>query len=125
MTLVNHSSRSCFKEVEPLSMEAKQDLYCKNNARKNRINSSDTLGHEDLLTSEHARFRPIKQTYSDGYTFDISNKLDHICYERSPSGMFYHDSDVYREYYVYDDEGNGGSRCDTDQINNTEAVWIM
>lgn len=117
MTLSNHSSRSCFKEVEPLSFEARQELHCKTNARKDQQNSAETIEQEDLLTSERSRFRPIKQTYADGYTFDISNKLDHINYERSRSGMLYHDSEVYREWYVYDEEGNGGSRRDTDQSN--------
>ncbi|XP_031627640.1 homeobox protein 2-like [Contarinia nasturtii] len=117
VTLLNHSTRSCFKEVEPLSFEAKQELQSKTNARKYQSNSTETIEQEDLLTSERSRFRPIKQTYADGYTFDISNKLDQINYERSKSGMLYHDSEVYREYYVYDEEGNGGSRCDTSQSN--------
>lgn len=131
MTLLNHSSRSCFKEVEPLSFEAKQELYSKVNARKYPTaaaatassSSVDGLETEDLLTSERSRFRPIKQTYADGYTFDISNKLDEIDYERSQSGMLYHDSEVYREYYVYDEEGNGGSRCDTE--TNTSAEFTL
>lgn len=110
ITLVNHSSSSCFKEVEPLSFEAKQELYCMNNTRK--IHSVDANEQEDLLTSDRTRFRPIKQSYADGYTFDISDKLDEIDYERSKSGMLYHNSEVYREYFVYDEEGNGGSRCD-------------
>lgn len=113
MTLVNHSTSSCFKEVEPLSFEAKQELICLNNTRKHNSVPNETLEQEDLLTSERSRFRPIKQTYADGYTFDISNKLEEINYERSHSGMLYHDSEVYREYYVYDEEGNGGNRCDT------------
>lgn len=107
VTLVNHSSSSCFKEVEPLSFEAKQELHSLNNARK--LHTIDSLESEDLLTSERTRFRPIKQTFADGYAFDISNKLDHINYERSKSGLLYHNSEVYREYYLYDEDGNGGS----------------
>lgn len=85
-----------------------------NSTRKYHGVPTDANEHEDLLKSERTRFRPIKQTYADGYTFDISNKLDEISYERSHSGMLYYDSEVYREYYVYDEEGNGGSRCDTE-----------
>lgn len=120
VTLVNHSSSSCFKEVEPLSLEAKQELFCKTNANKYQAAQVDTAEEEDLLTSESTRFRPIKQTYADGYTFDISNKLDHIEYERSQSGLLLHDSEVYREYYLYDDEGNGGNRCDGDDTDKPE-----
>ncbi|XP_055296528.1 uncharacterized protein LOC129565554 isoform X2 [Sitodiplosis mosellana] len=123
VTLLNHSSGSCFKEVEPLSSEAKEELYCKINSRKLQATSVEVLDNEDLLTSERSRFRPIKQTYADGYTFDISNKLDQISYERSRSGMLYHDSEVYREYYVYDEEGNGGSRCDTE--TNAPAEFTL
>lgn len=112
--------------MEPLSFEAKQELYCKVNARKYQSSSGgDVLDTEDLLTSERSRFRPIKQTYAYGYTFDISNRLDQISYERSQSGMLYHDSEVYREYYVYDEEGNGGSRCDTENTNTNTAEFTL
>lgn len=123
VTLVNHSPRSCFREVEPMSFEAKQELFHKNNARKYQSVPMDVAESEDLLTSERSRFRPIKQTYADGFAFDISNKLDQICYERSKSGLLYHDSEVYREYYVYDEEGNGGSHCDTEA--NTPAEFTL
>lgn len=63
---------------------------------------------ENLLTSEKTHFCPIKQTYPDGFTFDISGEWDEINYERSASGTMYLESEVYREYYVYDEDGNGG-----------------
>lgn len=95
-----------------------------NNARK--LHTIDSLESEDLLTSERTRFRPIKQTYADGYAFDISNKLDHINYERSKSGLMYHNSEVYREYFVYDDEGNGGgSRCDDEDGATATAEFTL
>lgn len=116
VTLANHSSRSGFKEVPPKQpmdiitsipqMSAKQ------------YQSQSSIEDENLLTSERTHFRPIKQTYPDGYSFDISDELDEICYERSASGTMYLNSEIYREYYVYDEEGNGGSRFQIDDVSD-------
>lgn len=113
VTLSNHSSGSCFREVEPLSYEAKQEIKRNNNSRKYlaAVATQDALSEsEDLLTSDRTRFRPIRQTYVDGFTFKINSDLEKINYERSASGSMYCDSEVYREYYSYDEEENGGSR---------------
>lgn len=108
-----------------MSYESRQELLQITKARSHHAPPVDAIT-EDLLTSERSRFRPIKQTYADGYTFDISDELDEIDYERSASGTLYHESEVYREYYVYDEEGNGGSRCGVDKsmcaTNDSEFV---
>lgn len=108
VTLANHSSRSGFKEVQPRQTADVAATIPQMSAKQYQSQSS--IEGENLLTSERTHFRPIKQTYPDGYSFEISDELDEICYARSASGTMYLDSEVYREYYVYDEEGNGGSR---------------
>lgn len=113
VTLSNHSSSSCFREVEPLSYEVKQEILRKNCSQKFKTPlepiQTDT---EDLLTSERTRFRPIRQTYADGYAFKVNSELERINYERSASGTMFYDSEVYREYYSYDEDDNGAGRSD-------------
>lgn len=111
VTLANHSSSSSFKEVEPKQTPIIAASIPQINAKQYQSQSS--IEEENLLTSERTHFRPIKQTYPDGHSFDISDELDEICYERSASGTMYLDSEMYREYYVYDEEGNGGSHFQT------------
>lgn len=116
ITLANHSSRSGFKEVQPkLATDVEATMPQKN---VKQYHSQTSIEGENLLTSERTHFRPIKQTYPDGYSFDISDELDEICYERSASGTMYLDSEIYREYYVYDEEGNGGSRFQVDDASD-------
>lgn len=119
VTLANHSSRSGFKAVQP---KPKTDHIVAASIVSPDVKpfqSQPSIEEENLLTSERTHFRPIKQTYQDGHTFEISDELDEINYERSASGTMYLDSEVYREYYVYDDEGNGGSRF---QMANKSAT---
>lgn len=111
-----------------MSYEAKQELLCNQNLRKfEPIASASTSSKPEGYLSEKTRFRPIKQTYADGYTFDISNELDQINYERSASGTLYYDSEVYREYYVYDDEENRGRHSDAEKSmeNNCEPEFVL
>lgn len=61
-------------------------------------NSGVGTEEENLLTSDRTHFRPIKQSYADGYCFDISNNYDEINYKRSPSGYLHFDGDKYLEY---------------------------
>ncbi|KAM7347205.1 uncharacterized protein ACRADG_006853 isoform 2-T6 [Cochliomyia hominivorax] len=63
---------------------------------------------ENLLTSERTHFHPI-ENFVDGYTFDISNALDTVEFERTPSGLMRYDSEDYLEYtrndiYMADEE---------------------
>lgn len=96
-----------------MSYEAKQEIRRNNSSRKYQT-ALDALqtDTEDLLTSERTRFRPIRQTYADGYAFKVNSELDHINYERSASGTMLYDSEVYREYYSYDEDDNAGGRSD-------------
>lgn len=55
---------------------------------------------ENLLTSERTHFRPIKQTYIDGHTFEIPSDLDEVQFERSASGTIYLENVKYLEYSV-------------------------
>lgn len=116
VTLANHSSSSGFKEVQPKQAADIAASIPQINAKQ--YQSQPSIDGENLLTSERTHFRPIKQTYPDGYSFDISDELDEICYERSASGTMYLDSEIYREYYVYDEEGNGGSRFQLDDASD-------
>ncbi|TMW42117.1 hypothetical protein DOY81_012802 [Sarcophaga bullata] len=63
---------------------------------------------ENLLTSERTHFRPI-ENFVDGHTFEISNALDSVDFERTESGLLYYDSEEYLEYtrndiYMADEE---------------------
>lgn len=103
-----------------MSNETRQEIVRYSHVRQLNAPPIESLNeNEDLLTSERSRFRPIKHTYTDGHTFDISDELDEIDYERSASGTLYYESEVYREYYVYDEEGNGGSRCGADRTSSS------
>ncbi|XP_055846720.1 probable serine/threonine-protein kinase DDB_G0282963 isoform X2 [Episyrphus balteatus] len=53
---------------------------------------------ENLLTSERTHFHPIKMSYADGHTFEISSNLDTVDFERSESGYLYLESEKYLEY---------------------------
>lgn len=107
VTLANHSIHSSFKPVTRTSTERKPTPPAEAELEPSPT-PSQSGEQENLLTSEKTHFCPIKQTYPDGYTFEISDEWDEIRYERSASGTMYVDSEVYREYYVYDEEGNGG-----------------
>lgn len=122
ITLANHSSRSGFKEVQPKQAASVAASIPQINAKQYQSQSS--IESENLLTSERTHFRPIKQTYPDGYSFDISDELDEICYERSASGTMYLDSEMYREYYVYDEEGNGGSRFQVGETSDGVSTSV-
>lgn len=63
---------------------------------------------ENLLTSERTHFHPI-ENFVDGHTFDISNALDTVEFERTASGLMRYDSEDYLEYirndiYMADEE---------------------
>lgn len=67
-----------------------------------------TSEEENLLTSERTHFHPI-ENYVDGHTFDISNDLDSVEFERSESGLMRYDSEEFLEYtrndiYMADEE---------------------
>lgn len=126
VTLANHSSTSCFKVVKPLPFEAKQEILRNNESRQYQAAAAalDT-STEDLLTSERSRFRPIRQSYVDGYTFKINSDLDKIDYERSPSGTMFYDSEVYREYSSYDDEDGGANRVDESGSDQTNIDFVI
>lgn len=55
---------------------------------------------ENLLTSERTHFRPIKQSYIDGHTFEIPSDLDEVQFDRSASGTIYLENVKYMEYSV-------------------------
>lgn len=117
VTLANHSPNSGFIEVSPTSSQA---AYGKNSSlptgkvpiatggernsvlqkEKKHVRSMPTPNDEEenLLTSERTHFRPIKQTYTDGHTFNIPSNLDQIPFTRSASGSLYLDSEKYMEY---------------------------
>ncbi|GAB0096306.1 hypothetical protein DMENIID0001_117970 [Sergentomyia squamirostris] len=65
--------------------------------------SGSTAENENLLTSEKTHFRPIKQTFVDGFIFDIPCTPDNIRYERTDSGSMYFDSEKYMEYIGRDE----------------------
>lgn len=106
VTLSNHSKDSGFKEVIPSHSLLKPiERYNSLNKLDKFSPSEQQFGEEEnLLTSEKTHFRPIKQTYTDGYSFEISNELENIKYHRSASGTLYLDTEVYREYYLYDED---------------------
>ncbi|XP_037817162.1 uncharacterized protein DDB_G0283357-like isoform X1 [Lucilia sericata] len=63
---------------------------------------------ENLLNSERTHFHPI-ENFVDGHTFDISNALDTVEFERTSSGLLRYDSEEYLEYtrndiYMADEE---------------------
>lgn len=89
---------------------------------------------ENLLTSEKTHFRPIKQTYTDGYTFEISNELEDVKYHRSASGTLYLDTEVYREYYLYEEDigdnsgriANSGKRNDNgEDVEKANTTFVL
>lgn len=125
ITLANHSKNSGFIEVSPSSASTGVSSY--GNAYRDDIaggglaittTANDTCAkqqkfprcmqtpaaaaaaqeEENLLTSERTHFCPIKQTYTDGYSFEIPSHLDEINYTRSASGSLYLDSAKYMEY---------------------------
>lgn len=134
ITLANHSKNSGFIEVSPSSAsitggnslnrdplsthsttgEMKQQSNTSSGGSKKfpRCMQSPTVEEENLLTSERTHFCPIKQTYSDGYSFEIPSNLDEIHYTRSASGSLYLDADKYMEYNPIcsnDDSSDDGS----------------
>lgn len=133
ITLANHSKNSGFIEVSPSSAsivgvatlnrdalsthsngELKQQSNTSSSGSKKfpRCMQSPTVEEENLLTSERTHFCPIKQTYSDGYSFEIPSNLDEIQYTRSASGSLYLDADKYMEYNPIcsnDDSSDDGS----------------
>lgn len=121
VTLTNHSKTSGFKAVIPSHSFSKQfERYNPPKKRERFSPDSSVVSDENLLTSERTHFRPIKQTYTDGYTFEISNELEDVKYHRSASGTLYLDSDVYREYYLYEDDmgDNLGRIANSGRRNN-------
>lgn len=110
ITLANHSIHSSFKAVKrSLTKSLIASNSCANIEPPQPSPPPQCDDEqENLLTSDKTHFCPIKQTYPDGYTFDISDEWDQITYERSASGTMYLESEIYREYYVYDEDGNGG-----------------
>lgn len=131
VTLINHSIHSGFKEVLPAENPLNSPFYIQNRPQANlntmmtttatatatngfdQITPNQELStkEENLLASERTHFKPIKQTYLDGYSFEISNELSEVNFERSASGTLYLDSDIYREYYLYADENKQTKQC--------------
>lgn len=143
VTLSNHSKHSRFVSV-PITLYSQKDHrpsvvsseLPNNNSGNNNIMETDTLKiktqkyprcmqtpnaeEENLLTSERTHFRPIKQTYCDGYTFEIPSNLDEINLTRSESGSMYLDSEKYMEYNAND---NVTSSCDcSEDVSKNEFI---
>lgn len=133
VSLFNHSETSGFAQVVPTSSStstlsasssssssmnnlsfSKYEMQYKNHGTTTTVSkpaaTTTTDDDENLLISDKTHFRPIKQTYADGYTFEIPSQLDEITYKRSDSGSMYLDSNKYAEYKIddstksYDDE---------------------
>jgi hypothetical protein len=114
VTLPNHSANSRFSGVVPSffreacsgrMMNPIANVSKKPTGTGNCFlptHASDFEANENLLTSEHTHFRPIKfpiSPYIDGYSFRISNspiKLEGV--SRSETGSLYIDTKKYMEY---------------------------
>ncbi|XP_059619284.1 uncharacterized protein LOC132263513 isoform X2 [Phlebotomus argentipes] len=112
VTLMNHSMDSCFAVVK--KSHRTPQFRGQQGKFKGFIGSTSTstvIGdNENLLTSDRTHFRPIKQTFVDGFIFDIPCTPDNIRYERTDTGSMYFDSERYMEYLAKEmaDEGDDG-----------------
>lgn len=120
VTLPNHSPEtSVFSRVyskpanNPYGYYDRQyknglDINRKRYKQETALNAED----ENLLLSDRTHFRPIKQTFVDGYTFDIPYHLEDIKYQRSESGSLYYESEKYMEYKLFDRSSRWAPRHD-------------
>ncbi|XP_055912046.1 uncharacterized protein LOC129946047 isoform X2 [Eupeodes corollae] len=105
ITLVNHSAKSsgflAYSRIKSYAklIDAKPIAkWQKPEVDYHHRLASTTPDDENLLTSERTHFHPIKMSYADGHTFEISSNLDAVDFERSDSGYLYLESERYLEY---------------------------
>uniref|UniRef100_A0A1B0DR85 Uncharacterized protein n=1 Tax=Phlebotomus papatasi TaxID=29031 RepID=A0A1B0DR85_PHLPP len=118
VSLINHSKDSCFTVVKKGGGGHHSSAFRGQSGKfKGFIGSSTgtsaAIGdNENLLTSDRTHFRPIKQTFVDGFIFDIPCTPDNIRYERTDTGSMYFDSERYMEYLGKEDHGEEGGEGD-------------
>lgn len=111
IALLNHSKTSSFTKVKRMPFGPSSGPNYRGDYKSSSTTSSGnaldlaTSGSssisavdENLLTSDKTHFRPIKQTYLDGHTFDIPGSPDNVEYVRSESGSIFFDLEKYMEY---------------------------
>ncbi|XP_055390228.1 putative uncharacterized protein DDB_G0282133 isoform X2 [Condylostylus longicornis] len=126
ITLENHAKSSAFIEYSRIKNQnidnSPQSNYQEAHFDKNMLSKTYVPTYtedENLLTSDRTHFRPIKQTYVDGYVFDICNYLDEIEYERSHSGFLCYDGEKFLEFNKFE---GGAVLCEGDKHSLNEKV---